>query len=1146
MKRAAVLFTLGLFVCLLKITSVQAQATAQISGTVRDPSGAVLPGVEVTATQTETGIVRTAVSNETGSFVLPNLALGPYKLEAALTGFRTFVQTGIVLQVNSNPVINPVLQVGQVSEQVEVQANAALVETRSTLVGQVIENARILELPLNGRQPTDLITLSGLAVQTGTSPGYNMNTGVNISVAGSTSYSVQYNLDGASHLDTYDGTNMPLPFPDALQEFRITTSTQDASSAGHSGASVNAVTKAGTNAFHGDAFEFFRNSALNGRDFFGARSDQLKRNQFGGVVGGPIKKDKLFFFAGYQGTLVRQSPSDVINFVPTAAMIAGDFSAYVANRCPEASRFAPGVLDGNSRLTLPISPAAAALASRLPKPLDACGTVKTGNALSQNQLQAPVRIDYQASDKQSLFARYLITRFETKVPYAITPNDILTTGGVGTDDTAQSLTLGDTYLLRAGIVNSFRIFGNRIGLLKVPASFVGPEAVGIKNFYGGYIPNFMTVSVPGDFSVGTPANFTVSNGGVTNFGFNDDINAVRGAHQLAFGVTVMRAILMENSYAWAPGVFTFGGLPTSAGGTGSPIGDFLTGKAVNLHQSNPNPNYISQNFFGTYIADTWKVSPRLTVNLGLRWNPFFPMQFIQSDVSNFSLSNFYANKRSTVVPTAPPGFTFPGDPGFPGRSGMDRKWKNLEPRIGLAWDPFGDGKTSVRASAGTAYDFIRQDVHQNTSTVAPFRNTVNRAGPINFDNPYGDFPGGNPFPFTFDRAHATFPTFPLYQGFYPFQPDIKTTQQYSWNLAIQRQVTPSLFTSATYVGTQIIHIWNAIDLNPAVLIPGVPIQGTPGVTVTAAQCAALQANCSSNIDQRRILQLTNPSGAANLLGNMTGFDDGGTQRYNGLLLTATWRKGDINLSGNYTWSHCIGLPVVAQINIGGSYPHQPYQNNGPVDRHLDYGDCLQGARDTRHIGNITLVARTPNFSGTVSRALASGWTFSSIYTGRSGYPLTISTGSDVAMNSLFVALGNYPIPQRPNQVLVDTAAPDKGQACANQSPCISYLNRAAFAQPAPGTYGNVGVGTLRSPGFWEWDQSVSRQFKLTESQRLEIRAEAFNVTNSVRLYIANNAAALNLSSGQFGRITTAASTTGTTAATGNGGRIIQFATKYSF
>src|SRR5437867_8235668 len=304
------------------------QATAQISGTVHDASGAVLPGVEITATQTETGIARTTITNETGFYVLPSLPLGPYRLEAALMGFRTFVQTGIVLQVNGNIVVNPALEVGQVAQTVEVQANAAQVETRSSGVGQVIETQRILELPLNGRQVTDLITASGLAVQTGTSPGYNMRTGVSISVAGGMTFGVQYSLDGAPHLDTLDGTGMPLPFPDALQEFRLATSTQDASNGMHSGAAVNAVTKSGTNAFHGDLFEFVRNYTFNGRDFFATRNDGLKRNQFGGTVGGPLKKDKVFFFAGYQGTITRQTPIQNTVFVPTPAMLTGDFTAF--------------------------------------------------------------------------------------------------------------------------------------------------------------------------------------------------------------------------------------------------------------------------------------------------------------------------------------------------------------------------------------------------------------------------------------------------------------------------------------------------------------------------------------------------------------------------------------------------------------------------------------------------------------------------------------------------------------------------------------------------------------------------------------------------------------------------------------------------
>jgi len=298
-----------LVLCAMSAVIAWGQATAQIHGVVQDMSGAAVAGATVKATQTETGLTRTATSEADGGYVLTNLPIGPYNVEFTKDGFTTVVQSGIVLQVNSDPAVTVALRVGAVTERVNVEANATQVETRSVGVGTVIENQRILDLPLNGRQPTDLITLSGLAVQTGTSPAYNMNTGVNISVAGSTSYSVQYNLDGASHLDTYDGTNMPLPFPEALQEFRLVTSTQDASGGGHSGAAVNGVTKSGTNAFHGDVFEFFRNSNLNGRDFFALTSDQLKRNQFGGVLGGPLKKDKIFVFLGLQGTITRQTPS---------------------------------------------------------------------------------------------------------------------------------------------------------------------------------------------------------------------------------------------------------------------------------------------------------------------------------------------------------------------------------------------------------------------------------------------------------------------------------------------------------------------------------------------------------------------------------------------------------------------------------------------------------------------------------------------------------------------------------------------------------------------------------------------------------------------------------------------------------------------
>src|SRR5687768_1609427 len=308
------------------------QATVQISGTGRDVSGGVLPGADVTAIQTDTGAKRSVVSNETGAFVLTNLPTGPYRLEVSLSGFRSFARTGIVLQVNANPEINVTLPLGDLTETVSVEAAAPLIETRSPSVGTVIENERIEELPLNGRQATDLIVLAGAAVRPG--PGSDassraMQGGVGIAVAGGQTFGVAYLLDGAMHNNPYDNLNLPLPFPDAMQEFRLETSSTTASNGVHSSASVNAVTKSGTNRFRGDLFEFVRNHRFNAVNRFNnsvnrttgvpcpvflpetckRQGDGLSRNQFGGTFGGPLKTDRLFFFGAYQGTRLRETPA---------------------------------------------------------------------------------------------------------------------------------------------------------------------------------------------------------------------------------------------------------------------------------------------------------------------------------------------------------------------------------------------------------------------------------------------------------------------------------------------------------------------------------------------------------------------------------------------------------------------------------------------------------------------------------------------------------------------------------------------------------------------------------------------------------------------------------------------------------------------
>src|SRR5882724_5340664 len=357
MKRIWIASFMGLLASTMTCGSVWAQATAQISGAVQDQSGAVLPGVEVTATQTETGVRRTTVTNEPGHYVLPNLPLGAYRLEAALPGFRTFVQSGLVLQVNSNPTINIVLQVGQVSEQVEVQANAGLVETRSLSVGQVMDTTRIVELPLNGRNAQELVLLGGAAQQVSPAGGYSFGgTRLAIATAGSIGTGTDYTLDGIRHIDPYDSLALPLPFPDALAEFKTEIGGQSAAQA--RGSQVSAVTKSGTNAFHGDLFEFVRNDLFNATTYFAAVNPQthekvhstLKRHQFGGTAGGPIVKNKLFFFGGYQGTTIRQDPADVRNVLPTTAILNGDWSAFTSPQCNAGRQIALRPPYANNRI----------------------------------------------------------------------------------------------------------------------------------------------------------------------------------------------------------------------------------------------------------------------------------------------------------------------------------------------------------------------------------------------------------------------------------------------------------------------------------------------------------------------------------------------------------------------------------------------------------------------------------------------------------------------------------------------------------------------------------------------------------------------------------------------------------------------------
>lgn len=1113
---------LALLLCLLACADIWAQATAQISGTVSDPSGAVLPGADITATQTETGVMRATVSNERGAYSLPNLPLGPYRLEVALPGFRTFVQTGIVLQVNSSPVINATLAVGQRTELVEVSANAALVETRSVGVGQIMEQQRILELPLNGRNVTELITLGGAAVDVGnySSQPRSMQGQRAISVAGGLASGVNYSLDGAMHTNPYDHLSLPLPFPDALQEFKIETSALSAAQGQHSGAQVSAVTKSGTNDFHGSLFEFVRNDLLNATEYF-ARVDpntgkkvqsSLKRNQFGGTAGGRIIRNKLFFFGGYQGTTERSDPSNLEAFVPTTAMLQGDFST-VATSCGRTIALNPQFFTNNRVDPARFNPIALNIVKTLPATSDPCGRIVYGVPNKNDTMQIVGKTDWQLNATHQVTGRVLFTGEERPVPYELAPDNILTTSSNGQKNFAESFAVGDTWLMSPQTVVSTRLVANYTNVERAGAEFYNFGDVGVKNYYS-YQPKYLQLGIsnPG-FNLGGAIQNT-STYRTFSGGLNVDASLSRGAHQWSVGGALQWMDSNSNANVNSSGRFTFTGARTGVNNVvGIPLADFLLGLPATFVQSAPNTDYVRKWYTALYIADAWKLSTRLTMSYGLRWEPDLAETLTLGRIATYSEERRAAGTRSTAFPNAPAGFYYPGDPGFEGKRGRERNWWTLAPRLGFAWDVNGDGKTSVRASAGLGYDYPNAQFHLWTSIIPPFGSSTTLNNP-SFDDPWSAVAAGNPFPRQFT---STTPF--VVNGNYTVMSNIDPAQAQNWNVAIQRQFGNDWLVSASYLGSHTIHMLGSEQLNPATFFPGVAdasgICSTQGFSITTTPGAA----CSTfaNTNARRRLNLIDAQRTGQFVQNLVEIQSGGNATYNGMLVEVRKRaaKG-ITFGSNYTWSHCIGAYQANEAGDTGANPDLPQPFPGNRDR--GRGNCLS---DVRHVLNLTSVLETPQFGNKTLRYLASGWRLSPIYRYRTGGYLNIVAGGtqDFARNGSNIN----------NQPAQFTGGDPVGDHSGR--PNTFWLNKAAFTTPAIGTYGNVGVRSVVGPSAWDFDLSLSRIFSFKESQRLEFRWEAYNVTNSFRPLPPSS----DVTNQFFGQLRTARAP-----------RIMQFALKYVF
>jgi hypothetical protein len=564
---------------------------------------------------------------------------------------------------------------------------------------------------------------------------------------------------------------------------------------------------------------------------------------------------------------------------------------------------------------------------------------------------------------------------------------------------------------------------------------------------------------------------------------------VKGAHQLGFGANFIHSGMNDTAEQSTPGNAAF-----TAANTGMGLGDFMLGALSSLTQQGNTPFYFRQNFIGLYAQDTWKVNSRLTVSGGVRWEPYWSPWEKYGHVFHFHLTDFMAGVHSTVFPNAPAGVRYPGDPGFPnGKSFFESRWGKFAPRLGLAWDPTGDGRMVVRAAYGIFRDFPQMFIYSQVVANPPWNSVVLLANPAGgFANPWQGYPGGSPFPFTVSPNSSWASS----QQIVEIPENQQAPYMQQWNLGLQRQIGTNWLVAANYLGNNVTHVLSSAEANPAVYLPGSScvINGR-----TYSPCSSI-----ANTIQRRFLSLLN-SAEGQYFGNIIFADDGGTRHYDGLILSVQGRRSKgLTVQGNYTWSHCISTATVA--SFGG--PAADILGHRAANR----GNCDS---DRRHNLNASVVHDTPRFSNRAVRVLGSGWQIGGILQILSGPYLTVGSGLDNALTAVSTTVG-----QRPNQVLPSVYAP-KG---SNQ-----YLNPSAFAQPATGTYGNLGALNVRGLVLVNINMSLVRRFQIREKQWLEFRAESFNLANHVNpcpQATAQGAApacpVLNLSSATFGQVLYAA------------------------
>jgi Carboxypeptidase regulatory-like domain/TonB dependent receptor len=1099
-----------LIVLLAGVNAFAQQITGSIRGSVEDPSGAVVQTASVTARQTETGLTRTATTDHTGAYVLLELPVGHYELQVEAKGFQKYIQQGIILSVNETAPVPVHLAVGAESQVLEVNADAQLIQGTVTSLGKTVTEREVLDLPLNGRNFTQL----GL-LQPGVVPltpglseaGGSLRAGQSYAVNGQRPESNNFLIDGANNFNGVDGGFVLKPPVDAITEFRILTHNANAEFGNALGSTTNIITRSGTNRFHGALWEFLRNDIFDATNYFAAKTEPLKQNQFGGTFGGPIRKDKTFFFAYYEGFHNRQGETKS-STVPSLAERQGDFSAI----CPEG--FSGGFCNNpdhqlfNVFLSQPYmnnqypvatqtNPVSQNLLQFFPPPNNGTNVFTLTQVLREDSNQGGVKVDHYLTASDILNFRYSIidgTQF-TPIP---TSGASVPGFPVGQDQRAQNFVVQETHTFSPHLIGVFRASYLRnkflFGLHINPTT---PASLGFQ-----YTPSLEAAVGPPSIQV---AGYTTIGNPITGprntfenaFDYSGALNWVHGRHEIKFGGGYQRLQVNALQGIASNGFYVFAGFPVVPDAFAS----FLFGQPVVFLQGLGDfERGIRGNAANAYVQDTFKATSRLTLNFGVRYELPFPYTEIKN-----RQTLWIPGRQSTVVPNAPNGLLYPGDKGVP--AGLIPTFKKgFAPRVGVAWDPTGSAKWLVTSAYGIFYEpyYTGQGGPlQSPISAPPFLQTPQVSLP-NFADPFNGNPpieGEFSKPLTNLTLAANLPL--------PYVQD--------WNLNIQRSLGSDLLFEIGYVGTKGTKLPRFIEGNPAIYIPGVDADGNPIST-------------SDNADRRREFSgcTLDPTTVCNY--SSTGLITGiANSSYNALEASLKKRfSHGISFLASYTYSKSIDDSSTFNLSGSASKPLAGENDlaQNPFDVNAERGRSLFDARHRFVLSYQWSLPWWRQPKGWYQQVLGN-WQVNGIVTAMTGTPFTVFDGNDFSVQGSAPEVTGF-FANRPNVV----ANPNDGPKTPG-----TWLNPNAFQRITqdPNSpvqqFGSAGRNIAQGPGYTDWDFSLFKNIRVAESKEFQFRAEFFNLLNHTNFHIPDS----DMNSQTFNQILEAQPP-----------RLIQFALKFNF